>query len=139
LSIYNYGKQTLTGVTVTIRGPQAWDFLKTPHDPYSMYRAEASAINVGTLHSGAMKVLAETITPTLGDEAMKEGSTKVVEYQLDIAAQNFTVTEYLYFKKGTHVPWDFRYMVTRQYIKSQTKKETRFGYVTMAKTDWRGN
>lgn len=137
LTIYNYGKQTLTGVTVTIRGPEAWDFLKNPRNPYSMYEAEASAINVGTLHPREMKVLSHAISPTV--QGLKEGNSEVAQYQLDISAQNFTVTEYLLFKKGVRVPWDFKYTVTRQFIKSQSRKETKFGYETLATTDWTGN
>jgi hypothetical protein len=133
LSIRNYGKQTLTGVTVTIRGRQAWDFMRNPKNPYSFYRAEASSVNVGTLHQGEMKIIAETISPTT------EGLEKEDEFQLDIAAQNFTVTEHLLFKKGTKIPWDFRYIVLRQYVKSQTEKETKFGYEKMAETDWTEN
>ena len=132
LAIRNFGRQTLTGVTVTIRGPEAWDFL---HNPYSMYQAEASAINVGTLHKGEIKVLRETITPTIAPMA----TDKIAGYQLDVSAQNFTVTEYLWFRRGQKVPWNFKYTVTRQFVKSQSQKETKFGYETMATTDWMGD
>lgn len=130
LTIYNYGKQTLTGVTVTIRRPDAWDFTR---NPYSMYVAEASAISVGTLHRREIKVLNATISPVIREKE------EVCRYQIDISAQNFTVTENLVFKRGIHVPWDFEYTVVRQYVKSQTEKETKLGYVTLAKTEWIGN
>jgi hypothetical protein len=120
MTVRNFGEQTLTGVTVAIRGGQAWDFIKNPNNPYSMYQAESSAIEIGTLHSKETKVLPETITPTAG---VSVGD--VEEYQLDISAQNFTVTEYLYFKKGKHVPWDFKYTVTRQYINPHFQYESR--------------
>jgi hypothetical protein len=131
LSVRNFGRQTLTGVTIAIRGERAWDF---EHDPYSMYEAEASAINIGSLHPREIKVLPETITPDLG-----VGLGELKHYQVDVSAQNFTVTEDLFFKKGKHIPWDFKYIVTKQYIKSQTKKETKFGYTILAKTDWTDN
>jgi hypothetical protein len=132
LTIRNFGEPTLTGVTVTIRGPEAWDFL---HNPYSMYQAEAASINVGTLHKQEIKVLGEAITPTVAPTA----TDKIAAYQLDISAQNFTVTEYIWFRRGQRVPWDFKYTVTRQLIKSQTKTKTTFGYVTLARTNWTGN
>jgi len=138
LTIRNYGKQTLTGVTVTIRDPAAWDFF---NHPYSMYQAQASALSVGTLHAGEIKTLTRAITPSTegnGAGILGEGENKVVQYQLDISAQNFTVTEYLTFKKGQHVPWDFRYLVELQYVKSKTPNETKFGYKKLAETDWRG-
>jgi hypothetical protein len=139
LSIYNYGKQTLTGVTVTIRDREAWDFWR---NPYSMYQAEASAISVGTLHAGELKVLAKTLTPSVeenGAGIVGEGKDKACQYQLDISAQNFTATETLVFKKGKKLPWVFRYVVTRQFVKSQVKGTTNFGYKTLAETKkWMG-
>jgi hypothetical protein len=139
LTIYNYGKQTLVGVTVTIRDREAWDFVR---NPYSMYQAEASAINVGTLHAGEIKTLIRTITPSVEDKGagiLGEGDEKVCQYQLDISAQNFTVTEYLTFKKGKQLPWVFKYIVTRQFVKSRVKDTTNFGYKTMAETKkWMG-
>jgi hypothetical protein len=126
LSIYNDGEQTLTGVTVVIRTPEAWDFVRNPD---GIYQAEASPANIGTLHTRELKILDRTINPVENRE-----------YQFDIAAQNFTVVEHLWFRRGTKLPWNFKYVIDRQYVKSQTKKETRFGYETMAKTkDWVGN
>lgn len=135
LTIRNFGAQTLTGVTVTIRGPEAWDVIKNPNNPYSMFRAEADRIDVGTLHSGEIKVLARTITPTISDASKDQ----IAVYDLDIAAQNFTAEEHLLFKRGKRIPWVFQYTVDRQFIKSQSQSKTSFGYRTLAKTSrWYG-
>jgi hypothetical protein len=135
LTIRNFGAQTLTGVTVTIRGPEAWDAIKNPNNPYSMFRAEADRIDVGTLHAGEIKVLARTITPTISDASKDQ----VAVYDLDIAAQNFTAEEHLLFKHGKRIPWVFQYTVMRQFIKSQSKDKTTFNYKILAKTSrWYG-
>jgi hypothetical protein len=135
LTIRNFGAQTLTGVTVTIRGPEAWDMITNPTNPYSMFRAEANRIDVGTLHSGEMKVLSQAITPTIKD-ASKD---RIAVYDLDIAAQNFTAEEHLLFRHGKRIPWVFQYTVDRQFIKSQSQGKTTFGYKTLAKTSrWYG-
>jgi hypothetical protein len=135
LTIRNFGAETLTGVTVTVRGPEAWDAIENPGNPYSMFRAEANRIDVGTLHSGEIKVLAQTITPTIND-ASKD---RIAVYDLDIAAQNFTAQEHLLFKTGVRIPWVYQYTVLRQFIKSQNKGTTTFGYETLAKTTrWYG-
>jgi len=131
LSIRNYGKQTLTGVTVSIYGQHEFDILNNPRNFY-----EAPLINVGTLYAGELRLLKETITPV--ESGLKEGDAKVSQYQLHITAQNFTAVEYLWFKRGKRIPWDFKYQVTRQFVKSQTKKETKFGYEVLAKTEWTG-
>jgi hypothetical protein len=139
LTIYNYGRQTLTGLTVTIRGREAWDFIRNPSNPYSMYQAEASAVNIGTLHRGEMKVLQATITPSTEHDALAEGTDKIDQFQLDISAQNFTVTEHLIFKRGQKLPWVFKYTVTRQFVKSQHGNTTNFGYEIMAdQKEWLG-
>jgi cell division protein FtsL len=131
LSIRNYGKQTLTGVTVVIRGRQNWDL----DNPRSMY--DLPTVNVGTLHAGELRLLKVAITPVEGE--MKDGDDRVDVYDLDISAQNFTANEHLLFKRGKHVPWDFMYQVTRQFVTSQTKTKTTFGYKTLATTKWMGN
>ena len=130
LIIRNWGKQTLTGVTVVIRDRLAWDFFR---NPYSMYQAEASALFVGTLHKEEIKTLNKTLDPSTQD------CEKGCVYQIEISAQNFTVTENLVFKKGKKVPWDYMYTVDRRYIKSQNPKETKFGYKILAKADWTGD
>jgi hypothetical protein len=131
LSIYNYGKQTLTGVTVVIRGRQNWDL----NNPQRMY--DLPTLNVGTLHAGELRLLKAAITPVEGE--MKDDNDKVDFYDLDIAAQNFTVTEHLMFKRGKHVPWDFMYQATRQFVTSHTKTKTTFGYKIVATTKWMGD
>ena len=129
LSIYNYGKQTLTGVTVSIYGSDAW------HKPRGFF--EAPTIDVGTLHAGEMKLLKETITPT--DSGARDGGLKMDSFQLYISAQNFTVVEHLLFREGKQIPWTFRYIVTRQFIKSQHGKITNLGYEIMAnQKEWLG-
>jgi hypothetical protein len=119
LSIRNFGEQTLTGVEVTIYGEQ--------ENP-DKYFVDPIVIKVGTLHGGAMRLLKETIVPRDGHRN---------SYQLHISAQNFTVVEYLTFRRGKKLPWDFSYQVTRQFVKSRTKKETKFGYEVMATSNWR--
>ena len=130
LSIRNYGKQTITGVTVGMYGTESFDL----NNPRSFY--DTPLINVGTLHSGELRLLKETITPVEG--GLKESDARVDQYQLHISAQNFTVVEYLWFKKGKRLPWVFKYQVTRQFVTSQTKNKTTFGYKTLAKTKWTG-
>jgi hypothetical protein len=130
LSIYNYGKQTLTGVTVNIYGKEEWD------RPRGFF--DAPTINVGTLHAGEMKLLKESITPS-ADRGFNDNGLKVDRFQIHIAAQNFTVVEYLDFRQGKKIPWTFRYQVTRQFVKSRHGKTTNFGYEIMANVkDWLG-
>ncbi len=130
LSIYNYGNQTLTGVTVNIYGKEEWN------KPRGLF--EAPTINVGTLHAGEMKLLKESITPS-PDSGFSDNGLKVDRFQIHIAAQNFTVVEYLDFRQGKKIPWTFRYVVTRQFVKSRRSKTTNFGYETMANAkNWMG-
>jgi hypothetical protein len=107
-----------------------------------MFQAEASAINVGTLHAGEMKTLPRTISPSVeipGAGILGEGDSKVCQYQLDISAQNFTATEHLTFKKEVRIPWVFEYVVIRQFVKSRGKNTINFGYKTLAETKrWMG-
>jgi hypothetical protein len=130
LSIYNYGNDTLTGVTVSIYGKTEWN------NPRGFF--DAPTINVGTLHAGEMKLLKESITPDINSE-FNENGLNIDRFQIHIAAQNFTVVEYLDFRQGKKLPWTFRYLVTRQFIKSGHGKTINFGYETMSKTkDWMG-
>ncbi len=130
LIIRNWGNQTLTGVTVVIRDQLAWDFFS---NPYGMFQAEASALNVGTLHKEEIKTLNKALDPSTQD------CDKGCVYQIEISAQNFTVTENLVFRKGKKLPWGYMYTVDRQYVKSKTAKETKFGYKILAKADWTGD
>ena len=132
LSIYNYGKQTLTGVTVKILSPRDWD-LDNPRSFYNLH-----VIDVGTLHPGELRLLKETLTPVEGRMKAEDGRP-ADKFQLDIAAQNFTAEESLFFKKGTRIPWVFKYMVTQQYVKSKHGGTTTFGYHILAnQKDWLG-
>lgn len=131
LSIYNHGRQTLTGVTVTILNSRDWD-LKNPRSFY-----ETHVINVGSLHPGELRLLKETLTPK--ENGFQEDGVPADQFQLDIAAQNFTATENLFFKKGTRIPWVFRYQVTQQYVKSRHSGTTTFGYHMLAnQREWLG-
>jgi hypothetical protein len=131
LSIRNFGKYTLTGVTVFVLGSKNFDV----NNPRSFY--QTPIINVGTLHRGEVRLLQETIDPSEGmASGLIEDGHKVAFYQLYIAAQNFTVEEELRFRKGKQLPWAFKYRVTRRFVTSQTKKKTTFGYKTLAETNW---
>jgi len=132
LSIRNQGKQTLTGVTITIRSARNFNLDK----PESFYETEA--INVGTLHPGELRLLKEKLTPI--EHALKaEDGLPVDVFDLDIAAQNFTAEEHLMFKRGTRIPWVFRYQITQQYIKSKRGDTTTFGYNILAnQKEWLG-
>jgi hypothetical protein len=132
LSIYNYGKQTLTGVTVTIRSPRDWDL----NNPRSFY--DTHVIDVGTLHPGELRLLKETLTPVVGSMRTEDGLLADA-FDLDIAAQNFTAQEHLIFKKGNRIPWVFKYTVTQQYVKSKQGKTINFGYHILANLkEWFG-
>src|SRR5713101_4057431 len=72
LSIYNYGNQTLTGVTVNIYGKEEWN------KPRGLF--EAPTINVGTLHAGEMKLLKESITPS-PDSGFSDNGLKVDRFR----------------------------------------------------------
>jgi len=132
LSIRNQGKQTLTGVTVTIRSARNFNLDK----PESFYETEA--ISVGTLHPGELRLLKEKLTPV--EHGLKaEDGLPVDIWDLDIAAQNFTAEEHLIFKRGTRIPWVFRYQVTQQYVKSKHGDTTTFGYNILAnQKEWLG-
>jgi hypothetical protein len=131
LSVRNYGKQSLTGISVMIIDSKSWDM----SNPRNFY--ESSRVNVGTLHAGELRLLTETLTPIEGQLTDGQG-TKMVQYDLYISAQNFTAEEHLVFKRGKRLPWVFRYNVVRQFVKSQTKNKTTFGYKLLSKTDWTG-
>jgi hypothetical protein len=132
LSIRNQGKQTLTGVTVTIRSARNFNLDK----PESLYETEA--INVGTLHPGELRLLEEKLTP-IEHEPKAEDGMPVDVFDLDIAAQNFTAEEHLIFKRGTRIPWVFKYQVTQQYVKSRHGDTTTFGYKVLAnQKEWLG-
>jgi hypothetical protein len=132
VSIRNQGSQTLTGVTVTIRNARNFDIQK----PESFYETES--INVGTLHPGELRLMKEKLTPVEHALEWEDGRPADV-FDLDIAAQNFTAEEHLIFKKGTRIPWVFRYQVTRQYIKSKHGDTTTFGYDILAdQKEWLG-
>ena len=130
LSIRNNGKQTLTGITVRILDSKSWDL----DNPRSFY--ESQIIDVGTLHAGELRLLKESLTPI--ESELRDGNVKVVQYQISISAQNFTAEEHLLFKRGMKLPWVFRYNVTRQFVTSQTKDKTTFGYKVLANTEWTG-
>jgi len=132
LSIRNQGKQTLTGVTITIRNAQNFNLDR----PESFY--ETQTIDVGTLHPGELRLLKEKLTPS--EHAFKaEDGLPVDLFDLDIAAQNFTAEEHLIFKKGDRIPWVFKYQVTQQYIKSRHGKTIKFGYNVLAnQKEWLG-
>jgi|ERR1700674_1397348 len=123
VSIYNYGKNPLTGVVVTIYPPTQGleSFTKSVLDPQE--------IEVGTLHPGILRMLKYTIDPDL----IKSG---VDVFRLEISAQNFTVTQYLWFKRGVHIPWTYKTLVQRQYVKSKVGKSTYFGYEILFQSDW---
>jgi hypothetical protein len=132
LSIRNQGKQTLTGVTVTIRNAQNFNLEK----PESFYETET--IDVGTLHAGELRLLKEKLTPSEHTFKAEDGFPVDV-FDLDIAAQNFTAEEHLLFKKGTRIPWVFKYQITKQYIKSKRGNTTTFGYAILANQEkWLG-
>jgi hypothetical protein len=123
VSIFNYGKNTLTGVIVTIYPPtQSFEgFINAAMNPLE--------IQVGTLHPGTPpRILKYWIDPSLIKSA--------VEFRIEISAQNFTVTQHLWFKPGTHVPLVYKTLVERQYVKSKVGKTTYFGYKTLFQSDW---
>ena len=96
------------------------------------------AISVGTLHPGELRLLREKLTPI--DHGLKaEDGVPADVFDLDIAAQNFTAEEHLIFKRGTRIPWVFRYQVTQQYVKSRRGDTTTFGYKVLAnQKEWLG-
>jgi hypothetical protein len=123
VSVYNYGKNPLTGVVVTIYPPTQGfeEFLNSVLNP--------KEIEVGTLHPGILKMLKYNIDPNLI-------KSEVGVFRIEISAQNFTVTQYLWFKRGVHLPWIYKTLVQRQYVKSQVGKTTYFGYRTLFQSDW---
>jgi hypothetical protein len=125
LSIRNQGNRTLTGVTVTIRSARNFDF----SNPQSFYDTEI--VNVGTLHPGELRLMKAKLTPVESGLKDKDG-IPVDVFDLDIAAQNFTAEEHLIFRRGTQIPWVFKYQVTQQYIKSRHAGTTTFGYNILA-------
>jgi hypothetical protein len=123
VSIYNYGKNTLTGVIVTIYPPaQGFDnFINSHLNPLE--------IEVGTLHpAGPPRILKYNINPSQ--------IKSTVEFRVEISAQNFTVTQHMWFKPGVHTLLVYRTLVEKQYIKSVVGKTTYFGYKKLFQSDW---
>jgi hypothetical protein len=127
LTIYNYGTNTLTGVLVEILPPtqSLENFVNAVLDPIE--------IEVGTLHTGTFG--------TTGPRVLKgyfidpHQITTPVQYQVRIYSQNFTVTQILFFKPGTHHLL-YKTLVTRQYVKSKIGNTIYYGYKTLFQNDW---
>lgn len=127
LSIYNYGANTLTGVLVEIIPPTKGlqEFANAVLDPVE--------IQVGTLHPGTFG--------TTGPRLLKgyfidpHAITTVVQYQIRIYSQNFTVTQNLFFKPGAHHLL-YRTLVQKQYVKSKIGDTIYYGYDTLFQNDW---
>jgi hypothetical protein len=66
----------------------------------------------------------------------KPDANGIAMYQIDISAQNGTVKEYLWFRKGKRNPWEYTVRVERQFIKSQIGKTTNFGYTILLDKKW---
>jgi hypothetical protein len=127
LTIYNYGANTLTGVLVEIIPPTQGleNFVNAVLAPVE--------IQVGTLHPGTFG--------TTGPRALKgyfidpRQVTTTVQYQVSIYSQNFTVTQFLFFKPGTHHLL-YKTRVTKQYVKSKAGNTIYYGYKTLFQNDW---
>ena len=106
LMIWNRGKHLLTGVTVTIRNTREWGDPNT-----SMASFFRPPLEVGVVHPGWPKVLAQTIEPN------PDSKTGVDTYYIEIQTQSEMYVEQLEFRKGHNAfPWAHRYRVTKEIV-----------------------
>jgi hypothetical protein len=108
LSIHNYGRNTLTGVTVRIQ-----DVKKD--EPFDIDKALTAnflgpRIEIGTLSAKETRPIAVALPPPLPE---KDGTHA---YQLEISAQNGVVGENIIFRKSKDVAqaWGFRIIAYRK-------------------------
>jgi len=125
LAIHNYGKNTLTGVFITMfRGRE----LLAPG--FSAFKY----ITVGTLSAHETRLLNATITPSL-DGLAADG------YQMQISAQNGTVRENLWFRPGKDgFPWAYLFVVDKSIELPNQKGDpagtTRYANKVLEKREW---
>ena len=113
LSIKNQGRNILTGVSVTLYDVGLW--LWGTHD--SIVHSTENRITNLTLHPGERLVLPRQIKPEQFMQMKEdEGNGKADMYRVfvSIAAQNFTSTEYLDFKRDDKNHWLYTYKIYRQ-------------------------
>jgi Tfp pilus assembly protein PilE len=108
LAIENHGDRSLTGISATVYSEGVW--MGFTHE--SIMQSVNQRINVGTLSAGERLVVAPSIFPDHLNNMDIDGE-KVFRSIVYIAAQNYTVEEYLDFKKGKDDAWLFRYKAYR--------------------------
>ena len=122
MRIENHGANILTGVTVTVYNAGIW--MGWNHD--SILRSVNDRINVGVLAPSEQLVLG----PQINQESLMHTDSDGEKFSrafLYISAQNFTVREYLDFKKNEKEQWLFRYTAYKY-----SKKEEAF----LEAADW---
>lgn len=134
LAIENHGNFSLTGITVTLYQSGVW--IGMTHE--SVLRSVKDRVNVGTLHSGERLVLDRQIIP---ENLMKvddeHGEKNFYRVFVSVSAQNFTVTEYLDFKKNNEGHWLFKYKAFHQYpLPKDLHKEHRLPDKLIEEIDW---
>ncbi len=123
LTIYNYGHETLTGVVIRIYTRANFDV----DNPARLFdEPEAS---IGTLAPSEVVPLKVAITPS-------PDQSGIDVYQIDISAQNFSVKQYLWFRRGKRLPWAYKTQVIRTFVRARVKNTTYFGHTVLANRDW---
>lgn len=102
LIIRNHGEHQLTGVTVVIYDTRVPDY-KSP-------LVQTPLIHVGSLHPHESRPL----NVPFSIMGVTEEAATIYPYKLEISAQNFTVEEFLTFRRGGRVDWDYEYRVIRE-------------------------
>jgi hypothetical protein len=136
LAIENHGQNILNGVSVTLYDTGIW--IAGTHN--SILCSVGNRINVGTLYPGERLVLSALINP---EQFMQmDAGERVFRVFVYIAAQNFTSTEYLDFKRGKENNWTFRYAVYRQSPSANTsvhRKKPGVKEHLLEAADWSSN
>lgn len=105
LAIENRGQHSLTGVSVTLYNTGLW--MQFSHG--DILRSVKNRISVGTLHAGERLVIDAQINPETFMAFDDDQGTKQFRVFIFISEQNFTVNEYLDFRKEKTGLWVYRY------------------------------
>ena len=119
LAIENRGAHILTGVSVTLYDTGIW--MGFTHN--SILRSVGNRISVGTLHPQERLVLNTQIRPEQY-MALDDAKSQFRVFVL-IAAQNFTSSEYLDFKKESTNHWVYRYQIYKENTTADIRRAAR--------------
>ncbi len=136
LFIRNHGHNILTGISVTLYESGVW----LPMTHASIMRSNEERITGLTLSPGERMVLPKPIKPELFmpmKENENQGKDDMYRVFVTIAAQNFTSTEYLDFKKGSNQGWEYSYKIYREPLPGQMRRGRLLAPCLMESvTDW---